>query len=429
MILIKKVWLLGLFVMSILTINYKAHSAASIYGVSCTNTSYGTQLGGIYLELNPLTTRLGMGDTYGMYTSTDCVYGGAGRTNSSAIVGGEIARAAANAVVGAVTNRISSAMAMAANPDTAAHMSYSSNAGGIGMAANHIVGGLSAWVSYSSSNFDNDQVYTNLSTDSNNFDGDASAMTVGLDKAFGNVLVGLNYSSFSSDITTKANGGTIDTEGETIGIYVGLNTGVLALSAGGGTGEYEIDTARTDLGTGAAGAIKADDVTADIQYYFINLSATLNRGKLSFSPRVGYRNFDVDMPAFTDIVADVAASTDLGAGIDSTNADESIGGKTYSSDMTEAGLSIALSTGARLVPYIDIAYVNEDTTKASYSTELKTDGVAELNASAPDGYITYGGGLILNLSSKVNGFINFSETTSRDDFNETTISGDLRIKF
>ena len=136
-------------------------------------------------------------------------------------------------------------------------------------------------------------------------------------------------------------------------------------------GEYEIDTKRTDLGTGAAGAITADDVTADIQYYFVNLSATLNRGKLSFSPRVGYRNFDLDMPAFTDIVADVAASTDLGAGVDGTNADESIGGKTYSSDMTEAGLSIALSTGKKLVPYV--AYKEEDTTKASYNTELSDD--------------------------------------------------------
>ena len=135
------------------------------------------------------------------------------------------------------------------------------------------------------------------------------------------------------------------------------------------------------------------------------------------------------MPAFTDIVADVAASTDLGAAIDSTNADIAIGGKTYSSDMTEAGLSIALSTGARLVPYLDVAYVKEDTTKASYSTELVDDGVAELNASDPDGYVTYGGGFILNLSSKVNGYVNVSETTNRDDFNETTISGDLRIKF
>ena len=54
-----------------------------------------------------------MAQTYGMYTSTDCVYG-AGLTSSSAIVGGEIARAAANAVVGAVTNRISALMAMSA---------------------------------------------------------------------------------------------------------------------------------------------------------------------------------------------------------------------------------------------------------------------------------------------------------------------------
>ena len=42
----------------------------------------------------------------------DCVYSGAGRTNSSAIVGGEIARSAANAVVGAVSGRLSAAMNM-----------------------------------------------------------------------------------------------------------------------------------------------------------------------------------------------------------------------------------------------------------------------------------------------------------------------------
>ncbi len=64
-------------------------------------------------------------------------YSGGGRTNSSAIVGGEIARSAANAVVGAVSGRLSAAMTM--NSDTAAHMSYSSNGNGIGMAANHIV--------------------------------------------------------------------------------------------------------------------------------------------------------------------------------------------------------------------------------------------------------------------------------------------------
>ena len=90
----------------------------------------------------------------------DCAYSGAGRTNSSAIVGGEIARSAANAVVGAVSGRLSAAMTM--NSDTAAHMSYSSNGNGIGMAANHIVGGLSVWTNFASSNFENDQTFTNV---------------------------------------------------------------------------------------------------------------------------------------------------------------------------------------------------------------------------------------------------------------------------
>ena len=59
---------------------------------------------------------------------------------------------------------------------------------------------------------------------------------------------------------------------------------------------------------------------------------------------INYRNFDFDMPAFTDVAPDnnsPAATNTLGA-YDATRADISVGGKTYSSDMTEAGISIAL---------------------------------------------------------------------------------------
>ena len=56
MILIRNALLLCLFAFSTIAIQFKANAAASLYGVSCTNTSYGTQLGGRYLELNPLTT-------------------------------------------------------------------------------------------------------------------------------------------------------------------------------------------------------------------------------------------------------------------------------------------------------------------------------------------------------------------------------------
>jgi hypothetical protein len=421
--LIRKLMLMCLFVLSTLAIQHKAHSATSLYGVSCTNTSYGTQLGAIYLESAVLTTLLGHGNTYGMYTSTDCVYSGAGRTNSSAIVGGEIARAAANAVVGAVTGRLSTAMNM--NSNTAAHMSYTSNANGVGMAANHLVGGLSLWTNFTSSSFENDQTFSTFGTDTNQYEANAEAFTAGIDKAIGNLIVGLNITSFSSDIDTKANGGNIEVEGETFGIYAGIHTGIVTFSAGAGTGEYDVDTKRLDMGS--ATTIKGNDITSDIQYYFVNLSATVNRGKISISPRVGYRNFDMDMPAFTDVVPS-DSNSGLGAA-DKTTANEAIGGKTYSSDMTEAGLSIALATGAKLTPYIDVSYVNEDTTKASYGTELSTDGVTELNASSPDGYMAYGGGIILNLSSKASGYLNIMETSGRDDFSETTISGSLKLRF
>ena len=98
-----------------------------------------------------------------------------------------------------------------------------------------------------------------------------------MDKRIGNILVGLAYTGFDSDIDTTVNSGTIDTEGETLGLYVGLNTGVLNISAGAGTGEYEIDTTRKDLGSGLA--INTDDITADVTYYHLGLSGEVNRGK------------------------------------------------------------------------------------------------------------------------------------------------------
>jgi hypothetical protein len=155
-------------------------------------------------------------------------------------VGGEIARMAANAVIGAVTGRLSAAMAN--NSETAAHMSYSSNGNGIGMAANHIVGGLSIWTNFANSNFENDQTFTSVQLDSNNFDGDSSAVTVGVDKRLGNMLVGLAYTAFDAEIDTSVNKGNFSTEGETLGLYFGLNTGALNISAGAGQGEYEVDT-------------------------------------------------------------------------------------------------------------------------------------------------------------------------------------------
>lgn len=418
MIFLKNTLILISIILGMLVLSSRSYAAGD-YGLSCTNNAYGVHNGSAYNQASPSTGR-----DYGVYAGLDCAYAGGGRTNSSAIVGGEIARAAANAVVGAVTGRLTAAMSM--NSDTAAHMSYSSNGSGIGMAANHLIGGLSVWTNVTSSNFDNDQTFSSVRNDSNNYEASSTGITIGLDKRLGNIIVGLAFTQFESDVDTKVNDGSIDTEGETLGLYVGLNTGALQFSAGAGQGEYEISTNRRDLGSDQR--IKASDVTADVQYYHLGLSGELNRGKLSIRPRVAYRNFDLDLPAFTDIVPDDANTFVYST--EKTTANEAVGAKTYSSDMSEAGLSIALATGKKLIPFIDVAYVSEDTTAASYNTETAADAAnADLNASAPDGYVTYGGGLILNLKARMSGYLSIMETTNREDFTETTVSGSLRLRF
>ena len=172
--LINTIMVLGLMVITVLALSSRAYSAKGNYGLSCTNTAYGVQNGGLYIESMPDdAATAGNAVGYGVYTGTDCVYAGAGKTNSAAIVGGEIARSAANAIVGAVSGRLSAAMSM--NADTAAHTSFTSSGNGIGMAANHIIGGLSLWTQFSSSSFENDQTYTTVGSDSNAFDGNANA--------------------------------------------------------------------------------------------------------------------------------------------------------------------------------------------------------------------------------------------------------------
>ncbi len=60
---------------------------------------------------------------------------------------------------------------------------------------------------------------------------------------------------------------------------------------------------------------------------------------------------------------------------------------------------------------------------------LQMEPAADLDASAPDGYMTYGGGVILNLKGRMSGYVSVTETTNREDYSETTISGSLKLKF
>jgi hypothetical protein len=419
--IIKSLAFFSLFALMLQSKSY----ATSSYGLSCTNDAYGTQHGGVYTDEAFVDGSNGVAMGYGIvhYAGRDCVYSGGGRTNSVAIVSGDVARNAANVIVGGINSRI--AMAMTMNSDTAAHMTYSSNNSGIGMAANKVFGGLSIWTSYSRTNSENDQTFdaNNRGRDSNAYDSDSSALSFGIDKMFGNILIGVTGTALDYDIDTEVNTGSYDADGNTYGIYLGLDTGVLRLSAGAGTGELDISTTRIDLGTENTTITGTTD--GDIEYFHISASATFQRGPLTIMPRLGYRSLDLDSDAFTDVVpndANTIATDTL------TTADESIAAFSAKSEIMDIGVSVVRSLGA-LTPYLDVSYASEDSTNATYNTEIESDGFDDAAATDADGYWTVGAGINLNLRGKLSANLQYIEIMDRDDYEESIVSGTLKLSF
>lgn len=425
--------LMGLLIIG----NQKAEAGASSYGLSCTNKAYGpsVQTDGSFTYIQAYlgigTASTGTTGESGTYVGTDCLYAGAGKSNSSAIVAGDVARIAVNSIVGAINNRIDAAMSH--NADTGAHMSYSADGSGLGISANKIFGGISLWAAITDSDFDNDQTFTTYGTDSSFYDADAESTAFGIDKKVGNFLIGVTQNEFDVDMTTKVNGGTYKANGETVGVYAAFKTGIISVSAGMGSGDYDFDTTRRDLGTGAVSITGTG--SADFEYQHLELSAHLSRGRFDFMPRVSYRDASLDHPAFTDVVGNdsntAGPNSNNTTGTDSTgkNVDNvSVAAYSVNTDTVEVGLRVAANL-KMVVPFLDMAFQSEDTTKNSYQSELAGDGVDDQAASDRDGSLTLGGGVNFRLGRLLSGSITYTQVLDRSNYNETTTLGAIRLQF
>ena len=102
----------------------------------------------------------------GAYVGNDCLYAGSADTNGTAVVAGDVARLAINAIVGAVSNRIDMAYAAQNASTSATGLSFSNQDDGFSMSANKVIGGLSFWGDYGSSDIENTQTFTNVRLDS-----------------------------------------------------------------------------------------------------------------------------------------------------------------------------------------------------------------------------------------------------------------------
>jgi hypothetical protein len=311
---------LGIFSMNIA-------NAAGTYSISCKNDAYGMQLGSDYTQQAYVYNALinltdNNGDNSGQYliggpnaghqeayVGNDCLYAGSADTNGTAVVAGDVARLAVNAIVGAVSNRIDMAYAARNSGASATGLSFTTQADGMAMAANGLVGGLGFWADFGSTDIKNTQSFTNVRLDSNKYDGDASSYSVGVDKTFGKALVGLVVSSVETDFKTTFNDGTYKQDIDTYGVYLAYRTSMLTIDLGMGQGDSTIDTTRRDLGNDQTITGKT---TADIEYSNARISAQFSRGKFSVVPSVSYRTMSMDIAAFTDDRPDDVSSVVVG---------------------------------------------------------------------------------------------------------------------
>jgi len=435
------------------TINLNVASAAGTYKISCKNNAYGMQLGSDYTQVayvyntsgGVVDGAAGLNQSYllgsftdheGAYVGNDCIYAGTADTNGTAVVAADVARLAIDAIVGAVSNRIDMAYAANNSAASATGLSFTTQADGIAMSANKIVGGLSFWADYGTTDFKNTQTFTSVRLDSMKYDGDASSYSLGIDKVFGKALFGLVVSNLDADLKTTFNDGTYKQEVDTMGVYIAYRSGPLQIDLGMGSGDSKITTTRRDLGNDL---VINGTTDADISYGNARIAAEFVRGRFSITPHASYRTMTMDIDGFTDDRAD-----DISANVTAANStllfsaagnetlgvtDDIIAARSVETKTTDIGLKLAATLG-KITPYIDVAYASEDTTAAAYKAEVGTDGNdKELAASNYSSSLKMSGGINFMLGSHVKGGIRAGQINGRDDWNESYVAGSISVGF
>lgn len=263
-----------------------------------------------------------------------------------------------------------------------------------GMAAGGGDGRLGVWVSGGWSQIEDD--LTSTAYDGNLYNG-----LVGADYQFNDrFLGGLALGYESANIDTAFNAGSIESDGFTIAPYAGyvLNR-YLTVDVSGGYSFIDYDMDRTAGGTRVTGS-------TDSNRWFLggNLNAYYAVNRVTLGGRVGYLYTKEAQDGFTESNGTVISDNDITIG------QFRVGGT--------AGYQLG-----KVEPYVTGTYVydvqHEKITVAAGQAAPKNDRSG----------FDVGGGIRFMLSDRVTGGFEGTTHVGRDDFDSTSLTGNLRIKF
>jgi len=376
--------LLGFFVAAIgLMIFSSQASAQGLYTYSCSNPTYGTS--GTYNSSYIYSTACG-----GTLSEAGTV------ATSSVIVQAAVARTA-----NLIGNRIAAVTSGTAGTQLAATGTGFSASSGINAGNGDMVG---VWASASFTSVEEDSASTR-------FDGDHYTLLAGADYQIDDqILIGLSLGYEDHDYDTQYNNGSVEGDGFTIAPYAAYTIDqTFSVSLTAGYSDLEYDTTRADPG----GANVTATGNTDADRYFVEgrINAYWPVDLWRIRGSLGLLHGNEEKDAYTETLSD--GSTNAVASQETEFSQFNLN--------TEWGYE--LSPG--FVPYL----------KAGIQYDLDKDDIvvgAGQTASAfndEDFGGVFGVGARFNVDNAITAGIEASTVEFRDDYEEYTIQGNLRVAF
>ncbi len=368
---------------AVLCLGFSATEAQAQY--SCSDATYGSGSG-----------------TYNS-TYSSCSTNNTANQASTVATSAAVLKAATTQASKLVTGRISSALNGAGGFNLASNGFSAST----GMAAGNGGSNVGVWVSGSWTAVEDDNTDTA-------FEGDVYSIMVGMDvKATADTVLGVALGYENTDIDTQYNGtattdGNLDGDGYTIAPYIGVKLGPNAhadLMVGYSNIDY--DTLRYDPNTG-----NSITGSTDADRYFVNASVGGSHNfagsnwRLRGKTGVFYASEEKD--AFTE-------TESTGATIAAVSEDNDFGQITV-----DAKLGYAYE---QVEPYVLVGV------EFDFSKDEGPVAAGQTSSMDDDFGAKFGGGLDLRLGPNVTGGIEAYTVEFRDDYNEYTVTGGLRVNF
>lgn len=390
---------------AVCALGYSSEASAYVNATSYTCSDLTNYTGSVY----------GPGSSYGGYTTTfdECLYSNTANQNSTVATANAVLQAASSQAARLIGNRVSNALSGHGSGFNVAENGFSASSG---VAAGGMENRMGVWVSGSYSDVSDDNTATA-------FDGTVYTGFAGVDyKVTNRALVGVSVGYESSDIDTQYNqseitgaDGNLEGEGYTVAPYIGVELGQNAsASLTAGYTDLQYDTLRYD-------PVSSNDIrgSTDAERWFV--SGALNgahkiASNWNLRGRLSAFYADEEKDAFTETESN-------GNTISQGALDNAFG---------QASLEARLGYAFRMAePYV-LAAADYDFEKDEAPVGIGTSAApGQQKASLDDSDVgaRFGGGLNFQLGSNVTGGIEAYTVEFREDYEELTVSGGLRLNF